>query len=648
MVLVKSRSSVQLKSCCSLGLSHLFDEAGLRIAVEPHASAWDKANQIGAPDVFHSWTITIWLSCVVTLCFVPCAQAVDVRLQSAGSSESFVDRLRAASLTVQTADQGNPVTQDILSAARADYQRLLSSLYEFGHYGGVISIRVDGREAADISPFAGLQDVKRVDILVDPGPRFQFSTARVAPLAPATELPEGFAPGQPAFSEQIVEAAQAGVEGWRDAGHAKARVEEQRITANHVRAELSADIRLSPGPRLTFGRLNVPEIGRVRPSRVRAIAGLPTGKVFSPEELKRSSERLRRTGAFRSVVLTEADEPGPNNTLDISAELVDAKPRRFGFGAELASVEGLSLSAFWMHRNLLGGAERLRFEGEVRGIGGDTDGIDYRVGVRFDRPATFTPDTSLVLGFEIEEQDEPDFRERSAQAGIGLSHIFNEELTGKVGVAYRFSEIDDDAGSRTLEHVLFPVSLTYDSRDDPLDAHSGVFVDTKVTPFAAVGSGGSGTRLFADARTYFSFGDKDRHVAAFRVQIGSVVGAGLTEVSPDMLFFSGGSDTVRGQPFQSLAVDIGGGNRLGGRSFLALSSELRYGLNDTWSVVAFSDAGFVGRDSFGSRNGEWHAGAGFGVRYNTGIGPIRFDIATPADSDAGESFEFYIGIGQAF
>ncbi|WP_317055306.1 autotransporter assembly complex protein TamA [Roseovarius rhodophyticola] len=601
--------------------------------------------QNGAPDVFHSWTTKIWLSCVVVLCYVPMALAVDVRLQA---SESFVNRLRAASLTVETAAQNNPVAQDILSAARADYQRLLSSLYELGYYGGVISIRVDGREAADISPFGGPEAIERVDILIDPGPRFRFSTARVAPLAPTTELPEGFAPGQPALSDRVVEAAQAGVDAWRDAGHAKANVSDQRITANHARAELAADIRLAPGPRLTFGDLLVAEPGRVRPSRVRAIAGLPTGEVFSPEDLKRSSERLRRTGAFRSVVLTEADTPGPGNTLDITAELVDAKPRRFGVGAEIASLEGLSLNAFWMHRNLLGGAERLRFEGEVRGIGGDTDGIDYRVGVRFDRPATITPDTSLVLGFEIEEQDEPGFRESSAQAGIGLSHIFNDELTGQVGIAYRFSDIDDDAGSRTLEHVLFPVSLTYDSRDDPLDAHSGIFIDTKVTPFAAVGSGGSGARFFADARTYLGFGEKDRHVAAFRAQIGSVVGAGLTEVSPDMLFFSGGSDTVRGQPFESLAVDIGGGNRLGGRSFLAISSELRYGLNDTWSVVAFADAGFVGSDSFISDSGEVHAGAGFGVRYDTGIGPIRLDIATPVDSDAGQQFEFYIGIGQAF
>ncbi|MEM8536376.1 MAG: BamA/TamA family outer membrane protein, partial [Pseudomonadota bacterium] len=43
------------------------------------------------------------------------------------------------------------------------------------------------------------------------------------------------------------------------------------------------------------------------------------------------------------------------------------------------------------------------------------------------------------------------------------------------------------------------------------------------------------------------------------------------------------------------------------------------------------------------------AGAGFGIRYNTGIGPIRLDLGTQASGDdAGEDLQVYIGIGQAF
>ena len=54
-----------------------------------------------------------------------------------------------------------------------------------------------------------------------------------------------------------------------------------------------------------------------------------------------------------------------------------------------------------------------------------------------------------------------------------------------------------------------------------------------------------------------------------------------------------------------------------------------------------ADAGFS--------DGESHAGAGLGVRYNTGIGPIRVDLGVPVSGPGNPSgLQIYIGIGQAF
>ncbi|MEZ5911268.1 MAG: hypothetical protein R3D84_02755 [Paracoccaceae bacterium] len=47
------------------------------------------------------------------------------------------------------------------------------------------------------------------------------------------------------------------------------------------------------------------------------------------------------------------------------------------------------LSGFWMHRNLLGGSERLRIEGEVSNIGGSLlAGLNFGLAAHFSRPAT--------------------------------------------------------------------------------------------------------------------------------------------------------------------------------------------------------------------------------------------------------------------
>ncbi len=583
--------------------------------------------------------------------FVSClpAGAAEVTLQAPDLPDTVTDRLISASVSIKASNEETASAQDLIAAARADYGRLVSVLYSSGYYGGTVSILVDGREAANLSLLNAPPDVQKIVLHVKSGPHFVFSHARVSPLAPGTELPEGFLPGQLAKSDLIVDAARAGVEGWREEGHAKADVSKQTITADHRSDTLSADIQLSPGPRLRFGDLEVGNDGNVRAKRIKEIAALPTGEVFSPDVLKTAAENLRRTGSFQSVALGEADTPNPDGSLDVTAELTAATPRRIGFGAELSSLEGVTLSSFWLHRNLFGGAERLRLDAEIGGIGGDSGGIDYSFGARFERPATFSPNTDLFLDFRIQQSDEPDFRERSVQIGGGLKHRFSSHLSGETGLSYRFSDINDDLGSRTLQYILLPSKLTWDSRDNELDARRGSFLALDATPFIGLNRNIAGARIFADVRKYQALGASENGVVlAGRVQVGSVMGASSADVPPEFLFFSGGAGTVRGQPYQSLSVNLGGGLEIGGRSFLGLSGEVRAPVSEKISAVAFVDAGYIGEDSIGFDNGEWQGGSGFGIRYDTGIGPIRLDVGTPLDSDAGSQFEFYIGIGQAF
>ncbi|MCO8146494.1 autotransporter assembly complex protein TamA [Rhodovulum tesquicola] len=575
------------------------------------------------------------------------ASAAEVRLSAPGASDGLRDALRASALSLEAAAGPDASAQDILAAARADYARLIGALYARGYYAPIIRIRLDGREAAEISPLALPDRIARVEIDIETGRPFAFSTAQIAPLAPGTELPEGFAPGKRARSTAIRDAATAGVTGWRAAGHAKARVNDQRITAHHPDATLDARLGLVPGPVVRFGDLVISGRSAVRPGRLRAIAGLPTGKRFDPEALERSADRLRRTGTFRSVSLAEAEALGPDRRMDITLNVTDDKPRRLGFGAELSSLEGVALSAFWLHRNLMGGAERLRFDAAISGIGGtESGGEDYRLALRFDRPAFIGPDTGLFALAAIERLDEPDSRENTARFGVGLTRTLSKRLAGEAALLFSYSDVRDDLGSRSMTHAMLPVSATRDDRDDLLNPTGGTYLGLGVMPFLALGGEAeSGARLTADARLYRGMGD--RVVLAGRLQVGSILGAGAEGVPPALLFFSGGGGTVRGQPYQSLAVDLPGGERIGGRSFVGLSAEARVGVRGNIGLVAFADAGFVGAESW-LGEGDWHSGAGLGLRYDTGIGPIRVDIAAPVGGDTGDGVQIYIGIGQAF
>ena len=574
------------------------------------------------------------------------ASAQEVDFRTPGADGGLADDLRDASLVLFTLSDGAVPAQDVVAAARAEYGRLLSALYEAGYYSGVISVKLDGREVAEIPVLDTPVRVGRITITVQPGPPFRFSRAEIGPLAPDTVLPGGYAAGQPAPSGIIQNAVDAGISGWRDDGHAKASVADQRIVADHGSATLDVAIRLAPGPRLRFGPLQISGNEKVRTERIRAIAGLPVGEVFSPEEMRLAAERLRRTGAFRSISLREADRIGPGDMLTILANVEEDAPRRLGFGAELSSTEGLKLNGYWMHRNLLGGAERLRIDGEISGIGSDSGGEDYRLGATFARPATFTPDTTLTFEVALEQYNEDDFTLKGFGIAGGLDHIFSEDLSGSVAFGFGYAEVDDASGTYVFETLELPTSLTWDTRDDELNAREGFYVSGEVMPFLGFNTTGSGARLTADARAYRALGD--RVTLAARVQLGSVLGPGIADTPRDYLFYSGGGGTVRGQDYQSLGVTaLPGGVRSGGQHFAGLQAEVRATVSGKIGVVGFYDMGYVAAEDWGDAFADWHSGAGIGLRYDTGIGPLRVDVATPLrGGDSGVNL--YIGIGQAF
>jgi translocation and assembly module TamA len=574
------------------------------------------------------------------------ATAQEVRL----ASEAARDELNAASL-LRALDE-NAAPQDYIAAARADYRRLLTALYAQGYYGGEISIKVDGVEAANIAPLAAPETIGEVAIFVEPGRRFTFGDVQIAPLPPQTTISEDLGARRTARSARIQSAVAGSLSSWRDLGYAKASVAGQSIVARHADAQLDVNVSLDTGPRLRFGQLNVSGNQTVSDARIRQIAGLPVGEVYSPQQIDAAERRLRRTGTFGSVALTESEQIGPNDTLPINAQLSEAKPRRIGFGLEVATIEGLTISTFWLHRNFLGGAERFRADAEVSGIAGETGGIDYRLGATFTRPATFGADTEYFLSGEISREDEPEFLIDKIAVETGFSRILSEGLTVRAGVGLLRAREETELETREYTLFTLPLDATLDRRDEPSNASNGYYIDVNTTPFISTDGTISGARVYGDARGYLTVGEEQDLTFAGRLQVGSVVGAGLSEAPADFLFYSGGGGTVRGQPYQSLGIDTVSGSETvttGGTSFVGAQLEARYALGRDVALVGFYDFGQVGTTATPGEDAEWHAGAGIGLRYNTGIGPIRLDLGTQASGDnVGSALQVYIGIGQAF
>ena len=117
------------------------------------------------------------------------------------------------------------------------------------------------------------------------------------------------------------------------------------------------------------------------------------------------------------------------------------------------------------------------------------------------------------------------------------------------------------------------------------------------------------------------------------------------------MVIAGGGGSVRGYGYREIGPRDESGDPIGGRSLVELSAEARIPtplFDGAVQVVPFVDAGSVGTEEYPDFD-DIRIGAGVGVRYLTGFGPLRLDVAFPVTPRPGDSFvAVYVSLGQAF
>lgn len=578
-----------------------------------------------------------------------------------GADSALDEALRAASGLWADRDSPASGVPGLLAKARGDYSRLMAALYNQGHYGGAISILVDGREASSIAPDARLNEPATIAVRVNPGRQFVFGTIDIRNRAPLStdrddqvEIPEdlGFAPGLVARAGDISRAEQLLVQAWRQQGYAKAEIASRDVVADHATGTLDVRITVNPGRYATIGAVAVEGTENMNPDFVARQTGLVPGAEYDPDDIALARQRLSRLDVFRSLRIEAASAINEDSTLPFTVMVQEQALRRFGVGATFSTLDGLGVEGFWLHRNLFGEAERLRLDAKVAGIGWpvDTAEFDYALGGVFTKPGILTPDTDLVAAISAQRTVLPLYTETSASGKIGLSHLFTDQISAEGGLQFKHAlfERDQTFGNRNFTTVGLYGAGTFDNRDSQLDPTEGIYIAGTIDPVYEFEYENPIVRATLEARTYFSFGADNNFTLAGRVRAGALAGPSLSQIPPDMLFFAGGGGSVRGYGFRSIGVDDGRGGVTGGRYLLEASVEARAKFNDEWGAVAFVDGGYVAADTFPELD-ELRLGAGIGVRYHTPLGPIRLDAAMPLNKRPGDaSYALYVGIGQAF
>lgn len=570
----------------------------------------------------------------------------------------FVDRFEALS-TIEELDNGEENVALLAARARADEELLGNLLRVYGYYDGEIVRTIGTRDAGEDTASQG----PRVRFDIIPGPRYTFGAIDLGALDTAPDARTlrdsfGIQSGDFLQSDTIMRERFNLDRALGEAGYPFAEIDEPELLIDHERVEGDLTLPVRPKGKYVFGGVVSSDEDFLSSRHLASIARFEEGETYQ----RSLAFDLRRAVAATGLVSTvgveareisppQGDEPG---VVAMDVTLERAKVRTISGAIGYGSEEGFRVQASWEHRNLFPPEGSLR----VRGILGTREQL---LGATFRKNNFGGRDKVLTIDAYASSLDTVAFDARTvALTGTyerTSTLLFQKPLAWGVGAEILATDERNRVigGVERPRQTYFIASLfgraTIDTSDSLLDPTQGF----RLTGFLGPETSRTGGQQYyylrnqVDASYYQSIGE--RTVLAGRLRFASIQGAALAGIAPSRRLYAGGGGSVRGYGFQAIGPKNDFLEPTGGRSLVEASVEARIGtglLGGALSIVPFVDAGTVSIDSVPDFRFV-KFGAGVGVRYATGFGPIRFDVGVPLNPDPDDSaIGVYISLGQAF
>ena len=416
---------------------------------------------------------------------------------------------------------------------------------------------------------------------------------------------------------------------------------------------------VEPGGKYVFSEVNSSLPQFLSSKHLSRIARFDKGDVYQrslEQDLRRA---ILATGLVSSITITPrkltepvGDEPG-ELALDVGLQKADLRTiaGAIGYGSE----DGFKLEASWEHRNFFPpeGAIKLR---AIAGTREQLASISYKRNNFKDRDQVLTVDAyasnittdavearTVALRGTFERLSNLLFQKPFSWA-LGAEVLWSDERNRVVAGIERPRQ----------EYLIGGVfgRATIDTTDSLLDPTEGfratLFLAPEVSRSEKVQTFYLRNQL--DGSYYQQV--SDRIVIAGRGRFASILGVDQFRIAPSRRLYAGGGGSVRGYGYQAVGPRNDFGEPTGGQSLVEASIEARIDtgfFDGALQVVPFFDLGSVSLETVPDFRFVSY-GAGVGVRYKTGFGPIRVDAGVPLNRNPmfDAPVVVYVSLGQAF
>lgn len=212
---------------------------------------------------------------------------------------------------------------------------------------------------------------------------------------------------------------------------------------------------------------------------------------------------------------------------------------------------------------------------------------------------------------------------------------------------------------KRIPYFTFEPTVTVDYVDNRLTPRSGVFLLSSIKgmfPVGKLGIQGYFVRMLIEQSFYIPL---DPIVFAFRLRLGHIFHKDFSSIMPSERFYLGGANSIRGYE-RDMAPPLGVFNDpkrgpqyvpQGGKSMFNMILEARFPIYKNFGMAIFEDIGALSSNGFRdiTERGVLSA-TGFGLRYETPLGPLRFDLGWrwKASDPVRPMYAWFLSLGQAF
>lgn len=408
---------------------------------------------------------------------------------------------------------------------------------------------------------------------------------------------------------------------------------------------------VKPGPVSHFGTTTVIGNKHVHEDFIRKQFSYTEGEDYNKSLLDKTRESLYHLQLFRVVsVLPQKDKATLKNPIPVNLYIEEAPRINTEFGGGYGTEDKFRAFVDFTYLGFLGTARRINIYAKHSAI------EPYYLSVKWTQPQIFDKNGTVSINPFLGRNVEPGYETKTVGLNLPVTYKFTKQLNATLTYYYEkvtqsietgdpeFPDPEDENYLYNKSGVL--LSSVFSTASPKFSPQQGVNLSmgVKLNGYK-FGGDYNYLRIWVDLRTYQKI---DNMVLALRGMIGGIHSSDDSGFIPvEDRFYSGGSNSVRGWSRSQLGPKRASGTPLGGKSILEGNLELRYPLFWRLAGVAFVEGGNVWEKAFNYKINDLAYAAGGGLRVDTPIGPVRFDVGFPLWNEK-KSPQFFISVGQAF